>query len=137
MMLRPGSTGGKQVLTSLLPGRSAPRWLGDLGIGLRPAGLSIMPAYSESETIARIERGNLAAAIVVADDRQTDGVSLLRIIRSIDGVLPCWLVATDPTRQSLQTALSLHVRGVITHPIDVGGLTLALLKAVTPQGRDS
>ncbi len=55
-------------------------------------------------------------------------LSLLRVIRSIDDELPCWLVTPDPCRRTLQAASSLRVTGVMGYPIEVQELTLALRK---------
>ena len=82
-------------------------------------------AHTGPDTILRVEQGGLGAAVICADHARIDGLSVLRIIRSIDMELPCWLVTKDTTRQTLQTALSLRVTSVVTHPDRVSALTLA------------
>lgn len=97
---------------------------------LRPAGVVVCRAHTGPDTIRRIEQGGLGAAVVCADHARIDGLSLLRIIRSIDMDLPCWLVTKDTTRQTFETALSLRVTSVVTHPDRVSALTLALRKVL-------
>ena len=122
------------LLSHALPSEG-PRWLRDVGDELRPSGFVFCRAHSGPETIRRVEQGRLAAAILVEDRRQIDGLSLLRIIRSIDMELPCWLVTEYTTRQMLQAALSLSVTGVVTHPIDVAALAQALRRLLSDPHR--
>lgn len=72
----------------------------------------------------------MAAAVLVADERDIDGLSLLRIIRGIDEVLPCWLVTEMATRQTLQMALSLRAMSVFVSPFDPGELWFAVRRIV-------
>jgi CheY-like chemotaxis protein len=105
-----------------------PRWLGNIDAAFEPTGLVICPAHSGPETIRRIEEGGLSAAVVVEDQRSIDGLSLLRIIRSIDRVLPCWLLTEDTRRTTLETALALHVTSVLTSSIGPGELAATLCR---------
>lgn len=107
---------------------SEPRWLIELDELLSPKGLAIYRTSSGSETIHRVERGGLAAVVLIADERRIHGLSLLSIIRSIDSDLPCCLVTSDIRRSTLQTALSLRATSVMTQPIVSGELTLAIQK---------
>ena len=125
----------RTVLLSHAPPSEGPRWLRDFDDELRPAGFVFCRAHSGPDTIRRVEQGRLAAAVLVEDRQQIDGLSLLRIIRSIDLKLPCWLVTEDATRQMLQAALSLSVAGVMTHPIDVAVLAQALRKLLSDPNR--
>ncbi len=104
------------------------RWLNDVDTGLRPTGLRVCRVHTRAETICRVEHGGLAGAVVIADGRQIEGLSLLRTIRSIDRDLPCWLVTDDARRATLEAALALRVMSVFTHPVRVEDLTLALTK---------
>jgi hypothetical protein len=116
------------VLASLRGTGEAPEWVADLGRVIAPAGLEVRRASFGSSTLERVRAGGLVAAIVVADDGPTDALSQLRTIRSIDGALPCWLVAERAPRRLLQIALSLSVSSVIPHPVDVAGLGRSLLR---------
>lgn len=124
------------LLSHALP-CEGPRWLRDVGDELRPSGFVFCRAHSGPDTIRRIEQGRLAAAILVEDRLQIDGLSLLRIIRSIDMKLPCWLVTEHATRRTLETALSLSVTGVMTQPIDVATLVQALRKLLSDPYREN
>ncbi len=103
-----------------------PRWYDRIHTVLQPCGLQLCRAHTRWEAIDRVERGGLAAAVLVADDRQIDGLSLLRTIRMIDAGLPCWLVTEDSTRRTLEAAFALKVMSVITHPSGASELGLAL-----------
>lgn len=119
---------GREVLFAhgLPPGDS--RWFMEMDKLLRPRGLALYRTSSGSETIRRVERGGLVAAVLIADERRIHGISLLSIIRSIDDDLPCCLVTSDIRRSTLQAALSLRATSVMTHPIASGELSLALQK---------
>ena len=78
--------------------------------------------------MCRVERGGWGGAVVIAGGRQSEGLSVLRAIRSIDRDLPCWLVTDDARRATLEAALALRVMSVFTHPVRVQDLTLALTK---------
>lgn len=104
------------------------RWLNEVDTGLRPTGLRVCRVHTRAETICRVEHGGLAGAVVIADGRQIEGLSLLRTIRSIDRDLPCWLVTDDTRRATLEAALALRVMSVFTHPVRVEDLTLALTR---------
>jgi CheY-like chemotaxis protein len=94
-----------------------PRWLGGIDAAFEPNGLIACPTHTGMETIRRVEEGGLSAAVVVEDQRTIDGLTLLRIIRSIDRALPCWLLTEDTRRSTLETALSLQVTSVLTASI--------------------
>lgn len=111
-------------------GEFAGGWLGDVEQALRPAGYAVCRTHSAPATIQRVELGGLAAAVLVADDRRINALSLLRIIRSIDDALPCWLVTDAPTRQTLQVALSLRAMSVMSNTLARRELSVALMKAL-------
>lgn len=94
----------------------------------RPDGFFVSRVHTVPDTIRRVERGGLAAAVVWAAQGQFDGLSVLRIIRSIDRELPCWLVARHATRQTLEEALLLRVKSVLSCPLEAGGLVGVLRK---------
>ncbi len=128
----PGSnpTRLREVLLSYSEQQDVARWLGCLEDALAPVGVVICRTHTADDTIRRVERGGLGAAVVCADDPLISGLSVLRVIRSIDTRLPCWLVTKDTTRQTFQTALSLSVTSVITHPSRVGVLTSGLRRVL-------
>ncbi len=103
-----------------------PGWLTEAGSALRPSGWQVHRTHTGTETIARVEQGGLSAAVLIADQCDIDGLSLVQIIRSIDTELPCWLVTESPTRQTLQQALTLRVTAVISQPTEMDGLVVAL-----------
>ena len=111
---------GEQVVGS--------RWLGHIDAAFEPTGLIVCPARTGPETIRCVEEGGLSAAVVVEDQRAIDGLSLLRIIRSIDRVLPCWLLTEDTRRTTLETALALQVTSVLTSSIGPGELAATLCR---------
>jgi len=119
---------GRQVLFAHGQPGDHSHWLIELDEMLKPRGLELYRTSSGPETIRRVERGGLAAAVLIADERQIRGLSLLSIIRSIDDNLPCCLVTTDIGRSSLQIALSLRATSVMTLPIEGGELSMALQK---------
>lgn len=100
----------------------APSWLHQADEAIQPLGYVLYKTRTGLETIRRIEEGGLAAAVVVEDQRAIEGLSLLRIIRSIDRDLPCWLLTHDTSRQTLESALALHVMSVFSREIEVAEL---------------
>ena len=120
----------RRVLLSYGRQQDVACWVCGVDDLLRPAGVLVCRAHTRPDTIRRIEQGGLGAAVVCADSAPIDGLPVLRIIRSIDVELPCWLVTKEMTRQTYQTALSLSVTSVITHPDRVGDLTLALRRVL-------
>jgi len=106
------------------------RWLFEIEDRLRPTGLVVSRADTGQETFRRVERGGLAAAVLIADAVGIDGLSILRVIRTIDQGLPCWLVTGDTTRRTLEAALSLGVTSVMSPPVEVERLTLSLKRTL-------
>jgi len=87
------------------------------------------------DVVKRVELGGLSAALLVTEQAVAEGLSLLRIIRSIDRHLPCWFITPIASRQILEAALALRVTSVMTYPVEVNELTLGLRKALcSPQG---
>jgi len=112
----------------------APRWCDEFESGLRPAAISIFRVHTRRDAIHRVECGGLGAAILLADDREIDGLSVLRTIRSIDAVLPCWLLMKNVTRQILETALSLKATSVMQYPSEAAHLTIAVRRTLIQNG---
>ena len=103
-------------------------WVGGLDEALRPCGLTLFRAKTRAAALATVEKGGLSAAILIDDRPRIDGITLLRLIRSIDIVLPCWLVTAKATRRTLEAALNLSVCGVMETPTDVVEFTRTLAK---------
>jgi CheY-like chemotaxis protein len=117
---------GNEVLVAYQSLPVGPRWLGEMDQAFKPVGMTICRAHTTPAAIARVELGGLAAAVLIADLWEIDGLALLRIIRSIDGHLPCWLITDDPTRSTLEAALALRATCVMNHPPTAGELALVL-----------
>ncbi|MFQ5414685.1 MAG: hypothetical protein ACE5E6_09535 [Phycisphaerae bacterium] len=122
--------GEREVLVSQRAALDACGWLSDMAGRLRAFDLVVTPARSSRETIERVESGGLAGAVLVGDPVEIDGLSLLRVVRSIDAELPCWLVAAYAGRHTIQTALALRATGVLAQPVDVSALSMALLSVL-------
>ena len=132
MTIVPGlaKTSRREVLLACGLPKSAHRWLCDVDGALEPSGLVVCRAFTRADAVRRVERGGLAAALLIGDRRRIDGLSLLRIIRSIDWKLPCWLVTDDTTRPALEAALSLSATGVMSQPVEVDELVMTLRKVL-------
>lgn len=131
MSMTPGLIPKRRILFAFGEQVVGPRWLGDVGAAFEPSGLVVCPVRSAPETIRCVEEGGLSAAVVVEDQRAIDGLSLLRIIRSIDCSLPCWLLTQDVRRTTLEAALALQVTSVLTATIDPGQLAATLFRQLT------
>ncbi len=103
-------------------------WVGGLDEALRPCGLTLFRANTRAAALDTVEKGGLAAAILIDDRPRVDGLTLLRLIRSIDLILPCWLVTAKATRRTLEAALNLSVCGVVETPTDVMEFTRTLAR---------
>ncbi len=139
MTKSPGRIQGLCPEVLLASGRDGEFALSVTGLddALTPSGFAVCRTRTRVETVSRVERGGLAAAVVWGDPMPADGLTVVRIIRSIDRRLPCWLVTRQATRQMLEEALALHVTSVMTHPVEVGELTLALRRVVIDSGMDN
>lgn len=120
----------REVLVSHDVLGGGPRWVAEVEDRLRPTGLVVRRVFTGLDTIRRVEVGGLAAAVLVADGARIDGLSILRVIRTIDAGLPCWLVTGDTTRRILEEALALHVTSVMAPPVEADRLTMSLKKAL-------
>ncbi len=103
-------------------------WVRQAEVAFGPSGFDLCQARTGPETIRRVEEGGLAAAVVVENHRDIDGLSLLRIIRSVDNILPCWLLTHDTRRQTFEVALSLRVISVFSLAIGAHELADAIRK---------
>ncbi len=87
---------------------------------LEPNGIAVHRASSGRQAIEIVERGQAQLAVVGMDLPRMDGLSVLRIIRSIDRQLPCVVVAGQPSGRVFQQALELEAYSVIAEPVDAG-----------------
>lgn len=127
----------RRVLLAYEQSGAGARWLGGVEPWLAPVGIDVCRAHTPPDTIRRIERGGLSAAVLCTDGSGFDGLSLMRIIRSIDGRLPCWLVLPDTSRQMLEEALMLKVSSVFTLAVPAQQLTLAMRRVLLEESKDS
>jgi len=112
----------RQVLVS--QSRRAPAgWVDGLTERLRPRGIEVRRAFDGPQSIRIVETGTIDLAVLSADLPRMDGLSVLRIIRSIDEALPCVFVAAKPTRRLLEQALALHAFTVLSAPVDAATVT--------------
>lgn len=100
--------------------RLSPGWVDGLSGWLEPNGIAVHRASSGRQAIDIVERGQAQIAVVGMDLPRMDGLSVLRIIRSIDQRLPCVLVAGQPSGHVFQQALELEAYSVIAEPVDPG-----------------
>jgi len=112
----------------------APRWCDEFECSLRPAAISVCRVHTRRDAVRRVECGDLGAVILLGDGGEIDGLSVLRTIRSIDAVLPCWLLMKSVSRHTLQTALSLSATSVMKYPSETARLTIAVQRALVQNG---
>jgi len=113
MLARPGSSWDRQ-------------WLEDVDAAFGSAGLVACRAHGRDETALCVQTGGLAAAVLWTERQWGEGLSLIRIVRSINHDLPCWIVGDDASHWALQEAFSLRVTSVLTHRVGPGELTSTL-----------
>lgn len=85
---------------------------------LNPSGVSVRHAFTTADVFRVVETRTVHLALV-SDAPRVDGLSALRMIRSIDALLPCVLVANEPDRRWLERALALRAESVFSPPIDL------------------
>jgi DNA-binding NtrC family response regulator len=93
-------------------------WESELLTRLDPTGVLVQHAFTTSDVVRVVETGTVHLALV-SDAPRIDGLSVLRMIRTIDGSLPCVLVAAGPDRRWLEQALALRADSVFSPPIDL------------------
>lgn len=121
MMLPVSPTGLKPPAPCVLLGHGRAEsisWELELLTRLDPAGVSVRHAYTTADVVRAVEMRAVHLALV-SDAPRIDGLSVLRMIRSIDASLPCVLVANGPDRRWLEHALALRADSVFSPPIDL------------------
>jgi CheY-like chemotaxis protein len=118
------------VLFAYEPAEPGLEWVQGVDRTLTTRGCRVWRTHSGDETIRCVEQGRLSAVVLTAHRQSIDALALLRIIRSIDVDVPCWLVMENANRWTLEAALSLRATGVIGYPVDGPGLSLALARVI-------
>jgi DNA-binding response OmpR family regulator len=77
-----------------------------------------------------VRRGGIDVA-VLGFDPPSDGLATLRLIRVVNQLLPCMMVAREVSTLLLRQALTLGVSSVLTEPIDMQFMT-ALIGRLLP-----
>jgi DNA-binding NarL/FixJ family response regulator len=93
-------------------------WESELLTRLDPAGVAVRQAFTGADVLRLVETRTVHLALV-SDAPRIDGLSVLRMIRSIDASLPCVLVASGPDRRWLEQALALRAESVFSPPVDL------------------
>jgi DNA-binding response OmpR family regulator len=101
-------------------------WVGGLTSYLEPRRVGVHRAFTGQQTIGLVKRGGIDAAVLSCQLPRMDGLSVLRIIRSIDADLPCVMVTADASKRTLQRALELQAYTVLTRPVNLTALTRVL-----------
>jgi DNA-binding response OmpR family regulator len=129
----------RRLLLAQPEGAGEAGWGQEIETVLSPSGVMVYRARSSHEVVQRIEEGGLSAAVLFGEQPLpggTDIFSLLRLIRSIDMALPCWLVVRMTTRRALERALELRVQSIIEYPSGVADLIAGLRKVLQDSGRN-
>jgi DNA-binding NtrC family response regulator len=92
-------------------------WESELLARLGPSGVLVQHAYTAADVVRVVETETVHVALL-SDAPRIDGLSVLRMIRTIDGSLPCVLIAAEPDRRWLEQALALRANSVFSPPID-------------------
>lgn len=113
MLAQPGSSWDQQ-------------WLADVDAAFAPVGLVACRVYGRDQAAQCVQQGGLAAAVFWTERQWSDGLTLIRIVRSISRDLPCWLVGDDASRWALQEAFALRVTSVLARRVGPDELTSML-----------
>lgn len=120
----------QEVLVALPDAREEPAWMGPVAAHWPRNTVRWCRAGSESDVARRVERGGLSGVLVVDDRTAGEGLSVLRIIRAIDGGLPCWLITPLVSRPVVESAWALRVVSILMPPVKVSELTHGLNKTL-------
>jgi DNA-binding NtrC family response regulator len=120
------------VLIGGLPGDD-PYSLG-LAARLRRSGVLVRRATGRAEVLRAVEAREASTA-VLWDTPEVDGLSLLRMIRTIDGGLPSVLVTAAPDRRWLERALALRAETVFSPPVDLERMGCVITRLLERRGR--
>lgn len=127
---RLGQPSGRRVMLASAGIGWDRQWLSDIDAAFAPKGLVACRVQGGDQALQCVQQGGLAAAVFWTERRWGDGLTLLRIVRSIDGQLPCWLVGDDASRWALQEALSLRVTSILARRVGPDELTELLQRRI-------
>lgn len=127
---RLGQLAGRRVMLASAGVGWDRQWLADVDASFAPAGMVACRVQGGEEALQCVQRGGLSAAVFWTERRWGDGLTLLRIVRSIDVDLPCWLVGDDASRWALQEALSLRVTSILARRVGPDELTELLQRRI-------
>lgn len=102
------------------------QWLADVDAAFAPVGLVACRTHGRDETAQCVQQGGLAAAVFWTEREWGDGLTLVRIVRSISLDLPCWLIGDDVSGWALQQAFALRVTSVLARRVEPVELTSML-----------
>ncbi len=105
---------------NVLVGRSDWAWPAVIANIFAPRGINAMVAASAGEAMEIIERNRVHMAIVDIDSQMAGGLSIVRIIRGYEPLMPCIMVSSQSERRVLTKALELDVFSVVAKPVDMG-----------------
>ena len=86
----------------------------------RPRGVNLLVADNTSEFVNIIERRRIHTTIVDTDQKKSNALTTIRIIRMHYPLLPCILLSSVMDQTMLSQALELGVFSVIDKPVKMG-----------------
>jgi len=109
----------RQVLVSHPGARPEGDWIAGLTRYLEEHEVAVQRAYTGRQAVELVDGGRVDAVVLSGDRPPMEGLSVLRIIRTIRADLPCVMVLTEVSTRSLQQALELGAYSVVRQPVDV------------------
>jgi DNA-binding NtrC family response regulator len=105
---------------NVLVGQSDWAWRAVVANIFAPRGINAMVAAGAGEAMDIMESTQVHMAIVDVDCRTMGGLSIVRVIRGCEPMLPCIMVTGESERSVLAKALELDVFSVVAKPVDMG-----------------
>jgi DNA-binding response OmpR family regulator len=97
----------------------------------QPRGINALVAESAGDMVRIVSNNKIHLAILDMTLEKLSGMQTLKIIRNHDKLLPCMLLAQDPSNRLLAQALSLNVFSVLAKPVDLKLLTAQIDRLFT------
>jgi DNA-binding NtrC family response regulator len=85
----------------------------------QPRRINALVADSVSDMVRLVTYNKMHLAILDSRPDDLSGMQALKIIRQLDQLLPCILLAARPSRQLLAQALALNAFSVLDKPVDL------------------